>query len=218
MIYDKLVAYEKNNIDQIFIDRHGECWGSHVVDKNLGLLWITKNCSSFFRNVTGDNRVDCRSCDKTIVILRDPLERYISGLIHWRAISKPRVDTKHWKRLAKQGYVYMDVHTIPQSRFLHSLDLSKAEYYLQSANALEKISKKYHLNWPVDFKKNKKENVKDKYIFERDLINYLRDNEDYFKLVLEHFEDDYKLLDKIFPKWRKSQYNIWDDKNLEDWR
>ena len=218
MIYDTRVKYAKNDVDEIFQHRHGECWGSHVVDQNLGLLWITKNCSSFFRNVTGDNRVDCNTCDTTVVILRDPLERYISGLIHWRTVSKPRVLKSEWMELCKEGYVHMDVHTIPQARFIKELDLSKAEFYLQSDNALKKISKKYNFRWPVDFKENKKENIKDKFIFEQDLIRLLRNNKTYLKLVLEHLHEDYILLDRFFPKWRKNQFDIWNDKHLEDWR
>ncbi len=215
---DKRVKTTKNNIDEIFEHRHGECWGSHVVDQNLGLLWITKNCSSFFRNVTGDNRVDCSTCDTTVVILRDPLERYISGLIHWRTVSKPRVSKSEWIKLCKEGYVYMDVHTIPQARFIKELDLSKTEFYLQSDNALQKISQKYNFDWPVDWEENKKENVKDKFIFERDLIRLLRNNKTYLNLVLEHLHEDYKLLDRFFPEWRKNQFDIWNDKHLEDWR
>ena len=218
MIYDTRVKYAKNDVDEIFQHRHGENWGSHVVDQNLGLLWITKNCSSFFRNVTGDNRVDCSTCDTTVVVLRDPLERYISGLIHWRTVSTPRVLKSEWMKLCKEGYVHMDVHTIPQARFIKGLDLSKTEFYLQSDNALQKISKKYNFIWPVDFKENKKENIKDKFVYERDLIKLLRNNKTYLKLVREHLHEDYMLLDQFFPDWRKNEFDIWNDKHLEDWR
>ena len=206
-----------NNVDDYFLADHEEMWGSPIkgLQLDIGLLWVTKCCSSYFRKITNNLRVDCNTCDVAIVVLRDPIERYISGLIHYRTVRK--ISYEEWKEQADRGKVYFDVHTIPQVRFLKNLTTPQVDYFLYSDTVIDEISNKYYFNWQ-NFKVNdKRENLK-KYQYQVESINYFRNNPNYLDTVKQLFKDDYHLVKKKFPNHNFKNFNIWDDKHLEDWR
>lgn len=207
-----------DDIEKLFETRHGEYWGSAIRgrEKFVSLLWITKNCSSFFRENTNDIRVSCDDYNTVVAVLRDPLDRYISGLIHYRAVND--ISSKQWLDNVKKGIVYFDVHTIPQSRFVKNIPDHKLDYFLYNDSVLERIKKKYGIRWNHKIRHNAKQRVHRKYQFEKELILYLRENKDYFNLVQQRLESDYILMDQVLPHWRDNQFDIWDDKHLEDWR
>lgn len=215
-----MLEHETNSeewIEKLFEDRHGQNWGSAARGKDhfVAFLWITKNCSTFFRKVTNDVRVDCANFNNVVVILRDPLERYISGLIHYRAVAD--VSTQQWLEKAKLGVVHFDVHTVPQTAFLKYLPEEKRHYFLHSPTVTDDIKERFGCKW-IKKMHNEKKEVHRKYEFEKELLLYFRNNEDYFNLVQKQLEPDYILMDRVLPQWRENAYDIWDDKNLKDWR
>ena len=68
-----MLEHETNSdewIEKLFEDRHGQNWGSAARGKDhfVAFLWITKNCSTFFRKVTNDVRVDCANFNNVVVV------------------------------------------------------------------------------------------------------------------------------------------------------
>lgn len=168
----------------------GECW----YGQGITYVHIPKNASSFIKGcLLGSHKFTHSDTlvknNKYLVVLRDPIERWVSGMAQYEINSK----------LSDIPYeqITLDDHTERQVYFLQSVDLTKCDFIMvddQLTNNLNLWFKAH--NYKVDtnslptFNAGQEE-LKTKY-------QTIIDNDSDFMLKLkQHFADDYKLINRV---------------------
>ena len=111
--------------------------GAYIENRRLGILHLPKNASSSIRRalkpITNKTEVILKdfNIDKFCVILRDPVERFISAVnmyLHPRKITSNYVDIR--KEDNKYGiFKSNDAHFFSQNTFIEGLDKSKIDFF-----------------------------------------------------------------------------------------
>jgi hypothetical protein len=184
---------------------YGECM-SHQ-DSAYMYVYIPKNASSWtkpnlkdfgwqFYNYHTDNLNK-----HALVVLRDPVDRWLSGIAEYFALYHPTFDT--WTTDAFDltfDRVCFDDHTERQVKFLHGLDTDNCVFfdfnnYRQAFSHW--ISEHYGKNKYDSYEfqhvsENSPERKKFKEIFKRKL-----ENSKYLEQIKNFYEQDYKLINQI---------------------
>lgn len=169
-------------------------------------LAIPKNASRSLKYIQ-DNPSRHRIQKETVkpeivhVILRDPLERWISGFSEYLLRSSIHEDNgynsvfnsfKVLNDLNNSFKVHWDEHTAPQSRFLLP-DYNYKFWYLNHYENVYEITNKLGISKQPEWVGSKKWGAKNI----RDFIRfYLSDQQ--IKIIKEYYKKDYKLIKKWF--------------------
>lgn len=97
-------------------------------------------CKQLWHVGSESNFLDVKQDRDYVVILRDPLERWISGFAQCQVGNDPRVPD-YWKTLGWHWVfdtIVFDNHTEPQSSFLAGIDLDCVTWFRQD-NKLERL-------------------------------------------------------------------------------
>ena len=120
---------------------YGHPLGSCSRVGNDALLWIPKNASCTLRTLFGEVRYSIFDFDVETyyVFLRDPIERWKSGLLEY--ISRHK-DQKDWI-LDNISKIQFDEHTVPQTTFLNFT--GRINYFdISSKNWIEELIETLH--------------------------------------------------------------------------
>ena len=188
----------------------GECW-SHP-DSDLMYINIPKNASSWTKpnlidwgwepyNYHTDNLYHKHA----LIVLRDPVERWLSGIAEYMYLYHRNIDLAHLSR----GFfdlvfdkVAFDDHTEQQVLFLEKLDLNNCTFF-QCGSEYRSLFSKFldsrgmpnrYFNYEYQHvTKNDPERNKFKQIFKKALEN----NSKYITNLDYYFANDYKLIKSV---------------------
>jgi len=104
-------------------------------------LKIPKNCTSFFRDCLSYNEVDYSPEYNSVVIMRDPIDRWISGTLEM--ISKYQINYNLFQKRFINSVAF-DRHTAEQNLFFpKNFDYNAAKFYYYNKNIIEQIQPIY---------------------------------------------------------------------------
>jgi len=180
--------------------RLGECWVDEVNNKSY--IHIPKNASSFVKGILigsggfwHHSEVPTNS-DETLIILRDPIDRWCSGITQY--LYNNKVDLSVEKTF---NTISFDDHTELQTYFLQGADLTNATFMQVDDNLRANLN-----NWILDggYRINVDTAIQYNASAEDDRVttkNYyvelLNQRPDLVFKLKKHFESDYKLIESI---------------------
>jgi len=174
----------------------GECWVD--IDKDITYIHIPKNASSFIKGCllgsfkfTHSN--DLVKSNRYLVALRDPIERWVSGIAQYE-FNSGLTNIDYQK-------ITFDDHTETQDYFLQNVVLSKCDFIMVNDNLRSNLKQWFdEFGYTVDVDNmiqynaslnTERQLLKDKY-------QTIIDNNPNFVLKLKkHFANDYKLINSV---------------------
>ena len=155
----------------------------------------------------------------TVVFLKDPIDRWLSGLATWLTYRLPQhtplTSVRDNSALLDVLFdtVRQDDHTERQLFFLQNVDVSRAKFFLINDTFNESVNKYFIQNFSTDISNYSKENQTTlqggKLIPKQYFRSVLESTPQYLDRVLQFFERDYQFLQKISfenPVTGKYQY------------
>ena len=174
----------------------GECW----VDTDIGIthVHIPKNASSFIKGCLLLSQKFRHSDvliknDRYLVALRDPIERWISG------ISQYEFNSKDIKIPYEQ--ITVDDHTEQQCYFLQDVDLDKCDFIMVNDNFRSNLQVWFdRYGYTIDIthlqQLNSSQNDGRRYLKQK--YKMIIDNDPEFLLKLtDHYANDYALINRV---------------------
>lgn len=209
------------HIDQnIILINHNRCTPHPVgsaylsLDNNFCYVNIPKNSSSTIKDMTCQwTFVDFRQVPDNvefIVILRDPIQRFVSAVSEFLAGRHGLMSSKFKNFTTPTDYkkllslpiikdwifntVYLDAHCLPQSYYLQGLPVNKTYFFNQGPEAIKKIAKMCNL--PYTNKIVNKSTSLDKKIISNWVLEQL-ECRDLAHIINVHYWCDHQLLDFV---------------------
>jgi hypothetical protein len=174
----------------------GECWADP--DKNITFVHIPKNASSFVKGcLLSTNRFTHSNtivnADNYLITLRDPIERWVSGIAQFMAIDS----NKHLTLEELFNTVTFDDHTELQTYFLKGINLDHCTFVRVDTNLRTNLSNWLKENgYTVDVDSLPDINKGNQLL--KDKFAAIVNDNDQFKLKLtEHYTNDYELINRV---------------------
>jgi len=174
----------------------GECWNDQ--DKSITFIHIPKNASSFIKGclLSSNNFVhnnNLVTADKYLIALRDPIERWVSGIT--QLMSVPSNQNLTLQDLVST--VTFDDHTELQTYFLKGIDLDRCSFLWVDRNLRTNIKQ-----WAIDngyqFDIDTLPNINQGNQLLKDRFAAMVDGNSQIKLKLvTHYEQDYALINRV---------------------
>lgn len=174
------------------IPKNASSWTKDFVTKNLN--WTEKN---FINSGLIRDKIP-------IVVLRDPIERWLSGITEYINHYHENFDVNQVNTTMLDWIfdrVAFDDHTERQSMFIESINLNKTVWFWCDHTYSEKVSNFFHkegliltdceINGIMNMSNGKKTHWSD--YFRRCLVT----NPEYNKKIQAYYQDDYKLIKSV---------------------
>ena len=188
--------------------RYGECM-SHK-DSPLMYVYIPKNASSWTKPNLKDfgwefyNYHDNKLNKLALVVLRDPIDRWVSGIAEYLTLYHSAIDmyNKHVIEIIFDQLTFDD-HTESQVKFIHGLDTKKCIFFMCNDTYRANFSKFMKERYGSDNKystydyQHVSANSADRNKFKNHFSQLLQKNPQYLKQLEQHFAADYKLMEQI---------------------
>jgi hypothetical protein len=185
-------------------------------DNQFSYVNIPKNASSefkiIFKNWKKSNyNVDIPPDNKYIVILRDPTERWVSGIVEFlignhstpgqlnKELSIDEITTAIESSFVQNlilNFVIFDSHTLPQCYFLQNLNISDIAFFYQDQNVVTRVTEYVKLPTQITNANNTAENEK-KMIISTAVKKMISTNNKLQKIIDMHYYCDHELFDKV---------------------
>jgi len=148
-----------NNVIGINGSIHPLYSGAYIEKSNLGILHLPKNASSSIKRalkpITDKTEIILKdfTIDKFCVILRDPVERFISAV---NMYLHPREITSNYVDIRKEDNKYSifksnDAHFFSQNTFIEGLDKSKIDFFWLNNNIINDLNNFYDLDMEQNY-------------------------------------------------------------------
>lgn len=174
----------------------GECWSD--TNKSITFVHIPKNASSFVKGclLSSGNFTHSDSlviADHYLVMLRDPIDRWISGIAQFMNDANSHHITLH--ELVDR--VVIDDHTELQTYFLEGVDLDRCTFIQVDKNLRTNLSAWFkENNYIVDI--DNVPNINEGNQLLKDRFAAMVDGNSQIKLKLvTHYEQDYALINRV---------------------
>jgi hypothetical protein len=175
----------------------GECWIDN--NKNIAFVHIPKNASSFVKGCllsTGKftHSSSLVQADRYLVTLRDPLERWISGITQF--MSNPINQHLTIEQLTDRWT--FDDHTELQTYFLKGIDLEQCDFIRVDDNLRTNIKSWMAVNgyYVTDIDQIPNINTGD-HQAQKQYANILDFDQDLVLKLTEHYAKDYELINRV---------------------
>ncbi len=174
----------------------GECWAN----SNTTYVHIPKNASSFIKGcvlAAGEwtHHRKLIQNNHYIVALRDPVERWISGMAQFQ------INSDQLSLPADHIFdtITFDDHTESQLYFLTGVNLSDATFFKVDYQLTNSLKKYFGNQVNVDGMPKFNSSIDDplKLKLKAHLSNLIDNNPEYLLKLKEHFADDYKLIESV---------------------
>lgn len=186
--------------------RYGECMST--ADGDLMYVYIPKNASSWTKPNLQDwgwefyNYHTDALNKHAIVALRDPVDRWLSGIAECMFLYHPTFGF-HDRETVDLVFdrVVFDDHTEKQVKFLHGLDTDNCTFLLcdqnYSKNFADLIAKYYGANRYATYEpQHVSERSPERKRFKEIFQHYLLESK-YLTQIQNYFEEDYKLINSV---------------------
>ena len=175
----------------------GECWGDS--NKNITFVHIPKNASSFIKGCLLSTEKFKHSnmllnAEQYLVALRDPIERWVSGISQFMAVE----GNKHLTESELVNTITFDDHTELQTYFLQNVDLNKCTFLRVDNNLRNNIKTWMAVNgyYVTNFDDMPNINQGDQTL--KNKFATLIDNDNQIKLkLIKHYANDYELINRV---------------------
>lgn len=198
----------------------GHTFGQCYVDRTLDLMYVNipKNASTFTKvnhfGWTVDNYYKCEPTSTVLVVLRDPIDRWLSGISEY--FYRYQQDISNITDLLESDEpslkLYLDLifnqitfddHTEKQIRFINDIDFNKCVFFKCDLNFPRLYSEFYRTNFNLDNQFNlspwynvtkdypKKQKIKELFRI------ILKRNRRYKDQLMYHFRQDYELIKEV---------------------
>jgi len=174
----------------------GECWNDK--DKSITFVHIPKNASSFVKGcLISSNRFthsnNLITADKYLVTLRDPIERWVSGITQLMSVP----DNQHLTLQDLVSTVTFDDHTELQTYFLEGIDLDRCTFLRVDRNLRANI-KQWIIDNGYQIDVDAVPNLNEGNQLAKDRFAAMIDGNSQIKLKLvTHYEQDYALINRV---------------------
>lgn len=200
-----------------FLEYHktkGHVFGECLSHPNLDFMYvyIPKNASSWTKpNLQDWNwdyynyHVDNLYAKHAIIVLRDPIDRWLSGIAEYMFLYHKNLDSAHFSKCFFDlvfDKITFDDHTEQQILFVERLDLNNCTFFWCDSQYRQRFShflqsknmpNKYY-NYEYQHVTNNEPNrSKFKKIFQQTL----NENSKYLGNLKQHFNNDYKLINSV---------------------
>jgi hypothetical protein len=174
----------------------GECWNDK--DKSITFVHIPKNASSFIKGCLlssncfthSDNLI---TSDKYLISLRDPIERWVSGIT--QLMCGP--GNQHLTLQDLVSTVTFDDHTELQTYFLEGIDLDRCAF-LRVDRHLRTNIKQWTIDNGYQIDVDSVPNINEGNQLLKDRFAAMVDGNSQIKLKLaEHYAKDYELINRV---------------------
>lgn len=184
-------------------------FGDFLKHNDSGFVYIPKNASSFIKKLLPDweqTNYFVSPAVKYFVILRDPIERWISATTEWYFRLDTNIAVDQIINIASNN-IFLDEHTIPQICFIKHLSLDSINFYNLSTHALDKIALDLNVQNPNLTKTYSSNTDIEKNNFKKTLVSYMKQNSMIYDLLYKSYEADYQLLNtkKVKFDFRRNQ-------------
>lgn len=191
--------------------------GQCLSDRNNKLLYINiaKNASTWTKEyfVKGykwnswDNFIRfpvIRNFHK-LVILRDPYERWLSGIVTYLMREQVNLNLSNESIKLLLTKIEFDEHTWPQTRFLSGLDTGDCTFFKFDHDLQKNIQnfmdiKKQIKSDTFNLVNNLERNSLDAQGFgnyKKTIDNFIHNNKRFYERLVDHYKDDYNLITKV---------------------
>lgn len=210
-------------------DYKGCFFGACMINRKLNLLYsyIPKNSSTWLKRILEYNNTFEHEWEhknylfenfenfKNIVILRDPFERYISGLAEYLTLyqSSDLLNDDAFKIIF--DLVTVDDHTDRQLHFLDGLNFDNTTFFINDANLSNNIKSfldLYNIRYTEELLAPF--HVSNVYTSKYMLMKYIKSKitPEIKKYILKYYEFDYKFIHRVLEeKNMKNDYNSYYD-------
>jgi hypothetical protein len=179
--------------------RLGECWVDET--HHLTYVHVPKNASSFIKGCL----IGCYGmwkhsetlvpADQYLIVLRDPIERWISGIAEYCHNSGNMMTVKQ-----ALTQVTFDDHTEHQVYFIQGVDLTKATFLRVDENLranLEHWLKQFNYRTNIQIALEYNTSAGSKRDFINQFTEEINSNSIYRAKLEQYFADDYKLYNSV---------------------
>jgi hypothetical protein len=174
----------------------GECWNDQ--DKSITFIHIPKNASSFVKGCllssgrfTYSNNLI--TTDKYLVTLRDPIDRWVSGIAQFMNTESNQQLTLH----DLVNTVTFDDHTELQTYFLQNIDIDRCTFLKVDQNLRTNIKLWLNENGYIADIDNVP-NINEGNLVMKNRFAAMVDGNSQIKLKLAaHYEQDYNLINRV---------------------
>lgn len=199
------VLYGISQLIYVNIPKNASSWIS--LQFNQGI-----NCDA--RNVNNYDIVDLTQC-RFIVILRDPLDRWIAGMTQmiytepyqlFDQVNNMHIDTFDWELVMEK--IEYDNHTQKQVDFIYNIPRNQI-VWLKFDNQLKDnfINLMLSYGCDVEIKKSDKDNItlknSVKHSVIKKIVDKLNQHPEYRQKIIDHYHEDYALINSV--KFYKKQ-------------
>ena len=174
----------------------GECWNDP--DKSITFIHIPKNASSFVKGclLNSGNFTHSDSlvtADHYLITLRDPIDRWVSGIAQFMGIESNQQFTLH--KLVDR--VTIDDHTELQTYFLQDVDIDRCTFLKVNQNLRTNI-KLWLDEYGYSHNGLDVPNINQGNQLIKDRVAAMVDGNSQIKLKLTtHYEQDYALINRV---------------------
>lgn len=186
----------------------GQCFFNK--EQNLAYLNIPKNASTSAKIAFVENKyllpahISCVNNDtKILVILRDPFERWFSGVFEFlqRRILSKKFDSKLDKYMIKLlvEQILFDEHTELQTYFLNGVNIKQCVFFYCDLNLSNNMAHYVNMPFPNKQHNNQLTDIKKTepfYAAKQQLYNYVVKKKK-IEIIKKFYNDDYKLINYI---------------------
>jgi hypothetical protein len=169
----------------------GECW----FNKDLAYINIPKNATSTVKGYLiaehWQNSSTLIECDRYFTVLRDPLQRWVSGMAQYQ-INSGRLDLSEEEIF---DTITFDDHTETQSYFLTPFDLDRTVYFKCDSSLRELLEKFLNISHYSFDDRNISQGPHAE--CKHRILEMLKTNPKNLNKVMAHFAVDYKLMSSI---------------------
>jgi hypothetical protein len=170
---------------------------------------IPKNASNYLDRVFGNSNWNpCNLMSfavrelPAIVVLRDPLERWVSGATQYIVgnIGTGKEFSEHYNLLFERllfDQVILDDHTMPQYYYFNEFPKANIRYYFLNTTLSDKIKQDFNLTEPTEIVYNKTVNDTQKTIISNHLLSRLNTDIRLLDTIKKRYSKDYDLINKV---------------------
>jgi hypothetical protein len=194
---------DKNTVVEDYIKQNQDAIPNECIKVNKNAIICINKCGSSTIRAYANKKV-CTDTDYAFknyfVVVRDPLDRWFSGLTEYILELRKNLRKKYHKKIYDYIFknidqVKFDRHTARQIEFIR---INNVEFFLFNDNGIQKLYERLNMGLPQH--RNSSIGIPEKTRIQAMLKEHI--NESTLQKVFTYYKDDYELIKKHFPNYK----------------